>query len=210
LPPAERYRELLDNQIVPHIGAKAIQKLKSLDIEAWHTKLRKSGRKDGKGGVSGQTIRQAHRVLSKALREAARHDLVVKNVAAEEGAPKVSNDEMVILTEDQLTDLPAKLTGYAIRPRAITAVYTGIRRGELLALRWKNVDLDAKVIRIRESLEETRARSMRQLRFKAPKTKQGVRDITLPTSWSRRSASTARASLRHALSLGSAGSIQIR
>ncbi len=177
---AERYRELLDNQIVPHIGAKALQKLKSLDIEAWHTKLRKSGRKDGKGGVSGQTIRQAHRVLSKALREAARHDLVVKNVAAEEGAPKVSNDEMVILTEEQLIDLPAKLIGYAIRPRAITAVYTGVRRGELLALRWKNVDLDAKVIRIRESLEETRARSMRQLRFKAPKTKQGVRDVTLP------------------------------
>src|SRR5215831_13568829 len=70
---AERYRELLTNQIAPHIGAMLIQKLRAPDIEAWHSTLRKSGRKDGKGGVSSQTIRQAHRVLGKALREAVSH-----------------------------------------------------------------------------------------------------------------------------------------
>lgn len=173
---AERYRELLANQIEPHIGALFVQKLRAPDIEAWHSTLRKSGRKDGKGGVSSQTIRQAHRVLGKALREAVGHDLVVKNVAAVEGAPKVSDDEMVILTPDQLDDLPANLAGYKLRPRAIVAVYTGMRRGELLALRWPNVDLDGKVIKVREAIEETRA----GLRFKTPKTKRGVRDITLP------------------------------
>src|SRR5689334_20934942 len=49
---AERYRELLANQIRPHIGDKALQKLKPLDVELWHTTLKTKGRKDGKGGIS--------------------------------------------------------------------------------------------------------------------------------------------------------------
>jgi hypothetical protein len=47
---AERYRELVENQIVPHIGAKLLQKLKPADLEAWHTILKATGRKDGEGG----------------------------------------------------------------------------------------------------------------------------------------------------------------
>ena len=73
---AERYRELIENQIAPHIGAKLMQKLKAADIEAWHTTLRTSGRKDGKGGVSTRTIKHARRILSKALDDAVRNDLV--------------------------------------------------------------------------------------------------------------------------------------
>ena len=49
---AERYHELIEGQIVPHLGAKAMQKLRAADIEAWHTTLRVSGRRDGKSGVA--------------------------------------------------------------------------------------------------------------------------------------------------------------
>jgi len=114
--------------------------------------------------------------LSKALREAARYDLVVKNVAAEEGAPKVVDDEIVILSEDQVNELPSKLAGDAMLAPAITALFTGVRRGELLALRWR-ADLDARKIKIREALEETKKHG---IRFKNTKTKGGLRDITLP------------------------------
>jgi integrase len=55
---AERYRELLAHQIEPFIGAILIQKLRAPDIEVWHSTLRKSRRKDGKGGVSSQTDRR--------------------------------------------------------------------------------------------------------------------------------------------------------
>ena len=99
---AERYLQLLDNQIVPHLGAKLLQKLTPADVEGWHATLKTKGRRDGKGGISNRTIGHAHRVLSKALRDAARYNQVVKNVATEEGAPKVSTKEMVILTEDQI------------------------------------------------------------------------------------------------------------
>ena len=174
---AERYSELVENQIAPHIGEKLLQKLKPIDIEGWHTTLRTRGRKDGKGGITNQTISHAHNVLSKALKEAARHDLVVKNVAAEEPAPKVDSDEMVILSPEQVTALPSQLVGTRLFAPAITALFTGVRRGELLALRWKNADLDGKVIRIREALEETKKHG---LRLKETKTKHGRRDITLP------------------------------
>ena len=60
---AARYRELVENQIVPHIGAKLLQKLRTLDIEEWHTTLRTSGRANGKGGLAPRTIGHAHRVL---------------------------------------------------------------------------------------------------------------------------------------------------
>jgi len=174
---AERYRELIDNQIVPHIGSKRIQKLTTLDIESWHGTLKARGRKDGKGGISNRTIGHAHRVLSKALREGVRHNLVVKNVAAEEGTPKVDDEEVVILTAEQLEELPSKLAGRRMYTRAMTLVFTGLRRGELLALRWKRLNLDLKIASVQETLEQTKVHG---LRFKKPKTKNSRRDLTLP------------------------------
>jgi integrase len=175
---AERYTELLENQIAPHIGAKLIQKLKTIDIETWHATLRTSGRKDGAAGISNRTIGHAHRVLSKALKEATRHDLVLKNVASIEGPPTVSDDEeVVILSPAQLTALPTVLKGHRLYARGMTLVYTGLRRGELLALRWNRINLDEKKLRVEETLESTKQHGLRP---KAPKTKNSRRTITLP------------------------------
>lgn len=176
---AERYRELIENQIVPHLGAKVMQQLRPYDMETWHTTLRTSGRKDRTGGISARTIGHAHRVLSKALREAVKFDLALRNVAGKEGQtpPKVESEEIVILADDKIPDLLAKLRGRAIYPKAIVALFTGARRGEILALRWGSIDFDAKEMRIREALEETKSHGVR---FKAAKTRSGRRDIALP------------------------------
>ncbi len=175
---AERYRELIEGQIVPHLGAKQMQKLRAADIEKWHTTLRTSGRRDGNGGVSLRTVKHAHRLLSKCLDEAVRHDLAVRNIAAVQKPPRIEGDEaaeLVVLDADQQRTVLDGLAGRSLYPIIVTALYTGMRRGELLALRWSNVD--GKVIRVRESLEQTKADG---LRFKATKTKAGRRDITLP------------------------------
>jgi integrase len=175
---AERYRELLVNQIAPHIGVKRVQRLSVLDIETWHSTLLTGGRKDGKGGLSARTIGHAHRILSQALKDAAKFDLVTRNVASVQGAPKVDSDEMTILTDDRVRELLARLRGRAIYPIVVTLMFTGLRRGELLAARWRNIDIDnEKVIKVCEALEETREHGVR---FKKPKTKSGIRDVTLP------------------------------
>ena len=172
---AARYRELVENQIVPHIGAKVLQKLRPLDIEGWHTMLRTKGRADGKAGLAARTIAHAHRVLSKALSDAVKNELTVKNVARTHSVPQPSDEEMVIVR-----DVPAlieRLRGHRLEMLVMVALFTGMRLGEVLALRWSRVDLDKKVIQVREAIEETEAHGVR---FKAPKSKAGRRDITLP------------------------------
>ena len=168
---AQRYRQLAENQIAPHLGAKALQKLSRLDIEAWHTTLRN-------GGLAARTIGHAHRLLGTALRDAERDGLVVKNVCKLQKAPKVAETEMVIVQDvpgfvsrlRQAVDTPR----YA---RAILGLFAGMRLGEVLALRERSVDLDKGIIEVREALEETGAHG---IRFKSLKTKAGRRNITLP------------------------------
>ena len=172
---AARYRELLTNQITPHLGAKVLQKLRPFDIEEWHTTLRNSGRAGGKGGLAARTIGHAHRVLSKALSDAVKNELITKNVAKTHSAPKVSDEEMVIV--QGVPALVEKLKGSRLQMLATMSLFTGMRLGEVLALRWSRVDLDKKVIQVREALEETAEHG---IRFKAPKSKAGRRDITLP------------------------------
>jgi integrase len=172
---AQRYRQLVEHQIVPHLGAMALQKLRPLDIERWHTTLRNSRRVRGKGGVAARTIGHAHRVLSKALKDATKNELVGRNVAKLEPPPKVTDGEIVIAR-----DVPAlmeKLQGSALHAPALLGVLCGLRLGEVLALRWNRVDLDAKVIQVREALEQTKAHG---IRFKSPKSRAGHRDITMP------------------------------
>ena len=136
-----------------------------------------SGRMDGTGGLSKRTIGHAHRVLSKALKEASRFDLVVKNAATDQPPPTAGESEVVIVEQHRIDDLVAKIAGRSIYPKAIVALYTGVRRGELLALRWGNIDLDQKIMRVREALEQTKKHG---IRFKTPKTRSGRRDISLP------------------------------
>jgi integrase len=172
---AQRYRQLVENQIAPHIGAKLLQKLRTLDVEEWHTTLRTAGRVRGNGDLSARTIGHAHRVLNKALREAAKNEMVVKNVVAAESAPKVDNEEMAIVK-----DIPAfvdAIRGHRLYVPAMIALFTGMRLGEVLAMREGRVDIDEKVIEVREALEETRAHGVRS---KPPKSKAGRRDLTLP------------------------------
>ncbi len=172
---AQRYRQLVENQIAPHIGALAVQKIKPLDIEAWHAALRSGGRVRGAGGVAPRTIGHAHRVLGKALKDAVKNGIAQSNVCKVEAAPKVAADEVAIVQD--IPALLAALTESRLRMPAMLALFTGMRLGEILALRWNRVDLDRKVAQVREALEHTAAHG---IRFKPPKSKAGRRDITLP------------------------------
>ena len=173
----ERYEELVEFQVVPFLGTKLLQKLRAMDIEAWHDYLRTKGRLDGTGGLSTRTIGHVHKLLKRVLRDAVQHGLVLKNVAAEVRAPKIVAAEMRILTPEQVSALPSMLAGRTVEAPALTSLFTGLRRGELLALRWLDVDFDRKRMTIRGALEQTVEFGTR---VKEPKTKSGKRTIGLP------------------------------
>ena len=103
--------------------------------------------------------------------------MVPRNVAKLQPPPKVQAGEMAILDPDGITTVITKLRGHVLYVLALVALFIGLRLGEMLALKWRNVDLDGKVIRVREAAEETKAHG---IRVKAPKTRAGRRDVTLP------------------------------
>jgi integrase len=165
---AQRYRLLASRQIVPHIGAKPLQKLSRLDIEGWHTVLRNDG-------LAARTIGVAHRVLCKALTDAERDGLIIKNVCRVQRAPRVQSQETTIVRD--IPGLIEKIQGSRLYTLAMVALFTGARLGEILALRDRHVDLDRGVVVISETLEDTTAHGVR---FKQPKSAAGLRTITLP------------------------------
>jgi len=173
---AERYRQLAEQQIIPHLGGLALQKLKPAHIQNWHGELLKAGGKAARP-LSARTVSHAHRVLHKALQLAVDAETLHRNVAGRIPPPKVEAEELEILTPEEISDL-VKLDGHALYPIAAMSLATGMRRGELLALRWGELNLSGATVAVKRSLEETRA----GLRFKTPKTKHGNRTISLPPS----------------------------
>ncbi len=171
----ERYRQLAEHQIVPHLGTMPLQKLRRAHLMEWHSKLLATGGTDGRP-LSARTVKHAHFVLHRALERAVEGELIARNVAHGVRAPKVETTEIAILKADQIAAVLAALVDHPLYPIVVLALTSGARRGELLALRWSDVDLTAGTIRIERSLEQTSA----GLKFKRPKTRHGVRSITLP------------------------------
>lgn len=104
---------------------------------------------------------------------------MVKNVCKLQKAPKVPESEMVIVQDvPGFVALLRAVAGRRLYAPAIVALFTGMRLGEVLALREGRVDLDKGVLEVREALEETKTYGVR---FKTAKTKAGRRNVTLPT-----------------------------
>jgi integrase len=107
----------------------------------------------------------------------AENDLVLRNVMQSKSPPKVPDEEMVIVREVPIFIAEIKASGRNLYVPAMASLFTGMRRNEVLALKWGHVDLDCNIVRVHEALEFTKAHGVR---FKSPKSKAGRRDITLP------------------------------
>src|SRR5262249_36096205 len=107
---------------------------------------------------------------------AVKNGMLIRNAAALVSPPRPEDREVKILEPEQAKAVLEALTGHPLHPIAVVAINSGMRRGELLGLQWRDVDLDRGTVGIERSVEETRA----ALRVKAQKTKRGSRNITLP------------------------------
>jgi integrase len=170
---AERYGSIVALQIIPHLGQLPIQSLRPAHLADLYTKLAAT--------LATRTVSHVHKLLRSALKRAAQWGIVQTNVASLVSPPRVQASEIAILRETEITTLLNKLRE-AESPSYMVAVLglgTGLRRGEMLALRWQDVDFVGGRLRVERSLEQTKAGG---LRFKVPKTRAGKRFLALPSS----------------------------
>ncbi len=172
----DRYKEIVNINLIPALGHIRLAKLEPLHIEtAWADAL-ESGRLDGKGGLSPQTVVHFHRLLKQALKKAVKWKMLATNPADMVDAPKIEQSEIAVLTETELADLINAVEGTRLYMPVMLASTTGLRRGEVLGLRWKDIDLDRGTLKVVQMLGQVRS----QLYFKPPKTKAGRRTVALP------------------------------
>ena len=174
----ERYQEIVSNFLTPALGTLSLVKVAPSHIQVAYNRWATGGRLDGKdGGLSPRTRRHIHRILWSALARAVEQQLLARNPADtfKKRLPKVENRPMATLTAEQAQHLLAAIRHSRVYWPTLLALATGMRRGEILALRWRNVDLERGVLHVVESLEQTKL----GLRFKAPKNNKS-RTIALP------------------------------
>jgi integrase len=173
----ERYRELAEQQIIPHLGSVVLQRLRPSAVQDWLTAPLTRGGK-GSRPLSPRSVGHAHRVLHRALQRAIETEILARNVAGAISPPKVEGTDIEILNAEQIILVLKRLEGHSLYSIVALALATGMRRGELLGLQLRDYDLDAAVVKVERAIEETCA----GLRFKAPKTKHGRLTISLPPS----------------------------
>jgi len=172
----ERHREIVEKHLIPELGAMPVQKLTALQIQDYYAKALASGHRKAKRGLSALTVRHHHRVLFQALRQAVRWQLVARNVAEAVTPPKAARKEIQALDAAQVSKVIAAATGTPIALPVLIAATTGLRRGEILGLRWRDIDLDRARLHVAQVLEETR----KGVAVKEPKTARSRRTVTLP------------------------------
>jgi integrase len=162
---AERYDELARKNIAPLIGSIALTKLTPMAISTAYSTALASGRRDGGGGLAPRTVHHCHRVLKQALAQAVRWELLARNPADAVDPPKVERATMTTYDLKQTGELIGAMRGTGLFIPTLLAVLLGMRRGEIAALRWRSVDLDAGQVAVVESAEQMNG----TVRLKPPK-----------------------------------------
>jgi integrase len=165
----ERYVEIARKNIAPLLGAVFLTKLQPPQISAAYSKALASGRRDGTGGLSPRTVIHMHRVLKQALSDAVRWQMLLRNPADAVKPPKAPPLPRSTYDIGQTVEVIEAMRGSRLFMPAILAVLCGLRRGEIAALRWRNVDLAQGQVAVVESAEQTKA----GIRYKAPKSGRG-------------------------------------
>ena len=156
----ERYEEIAKKNIVPLLGAAVLTKLKPIQISEAYAKALAGGRRDGKGGLSARTVHHMHRVLSQALKQAVRWDLLLRSPCdrlEKQDRPKVEKKPVATIDAAETVKAIGAARDRRLFVPILLGSMCGMRRGEIVALRWRNVDLDRAQIAVVASIEQTKA-----------------------------------------------------
>jgi integrase len=177
------YERLIRVQLVPRIGDVPLQKLNALHVKECYARMRREPRADGRlGTLSNRSIRYAHTVLKMALKEAVRTHLIARNVANEVDPPKAVRPKIEYWNREEAHRFLGVADTDPYRALWHVAMNTGMRKSELLGLRWCDVDLIRATVQVRQ--QHTKVQGVPGERAKRqtsdPKSDSGHRTITLP------------------------------
>jgi integrase len=174
----DNYDGLVRRHLVPVLGRLPLQSLRADHIQGAYNAMHAAGLSPG-------TIGMVHMVLSAALRQAVRVGLVTRNACEAVTLPRRLPREIHPLTLDEVRRFLAAIKQDRLYPAMFLEFGTGLRRGELLATRWADLDLDAGVLHVRQALSRVRNRGTTHahkthLQFHEPKTESSRRSIPIP------------------------------
>lgn len=172
------YRNMLGLHVVPRLGKVRLVKLTGLDLSSLYGELLASGYRKGNTirGLSPTTVKYIHQIVRKALADAVRWGLLVRNPAAQVDPPRKSDQEMATWSAPQARRFIEAVADDRLRAMWVLLCSTGMRRGEVLGLRWDDVDLDAGRIAVQRALVEV---SGYDLRLSDPKSARARRSVRL-------------------------------
>jgi len=167
---AETYAKMVNSHIIPALGS-----IKLIDLKPEH--LQRFYAKEIKSGLSTTTVRHFHMILHKALDHALKWGLVTRNVVDAVDSPKNARTEMRILSAEEINLVMKEAKATPYHALFMTALMTGMRRSELLGLRWSDINLPLAEISVSRSLHQLTAK--RETIYRPTKTAKSKRTIAL-------------------------------
>jgi integrase len=165
-----RYEGLMRVQVIPELGTVKLSRLTPQQVQKLYTTW-------SERGLSPTSVKHMHTVLRGALAQAVKWEYLGRNPADLVVKPKAAPREMHPLNQEQVGRLLDAAAGDRLEALYVLAVSVGMREGELLALRWENIDFQRGVVQVRGTMQPTKD----GLRIAPPKTKAAKRNIQLPT-----------------------------
>jgi integrase len=179
----EGYRGNIERYIVPRVGDLPLHALTPPVINRLYADVRENGRTRGTGPLALKTVREVHVTLHRALEDAVRWEYLETNPSDRASAPSATaarnerRRRIRTWSAAEVNALAAFIEGHELHELWALAASTGLRRSELLGLRWIDVDLDRRLLSVRRVLVKVGGTA----RFKdAPKSSHGFRTISLP------------------------------
>lgn len=163
-----RYRSIIETHLSPGLGSRRLDSLSPQDVQGFLASLR--------GKRSPATVVKIHSVLRAALSDAERFDLVHRNVAKAVRPPRLGRQERPVLSPQQAHRILTVASTDRLEGVIVVALGTGLRRGEVLGLRWSDVDVQSRLLWVRQTVQ----RSEGKLRFAEPKTHRSRRPLPMP------------------------------
>jgi len=165
----ERYQELMRLHVLPKLGSRPLQKITATEIDTLYVALEEK--------LAASTVRYVHVVLGACLGMAVRKELIKANPVTRAEPPANGDSDIgQVLEQPELDKLVGGFRASTLYPIVCVAAYTGARRNEILALRWSDLDIERKTLKIARAIDETKKHGRG---LKEPKSERGKRTIAI-------------------------------